>query len=932
MATINGTPASETINGTSDADTINGLGGDDLIDGLAGDDILDGGEGMDMLYGGLGDDQLYAGAGGATLKGEDGNDTLTGSSVRDEIYDGAGDDVVKAGAGNDLINSNAYFDRFQNWIHSSGSDILDGEDGNDTIYVGRDASAGPSSDSVTLRGGAGNDLLQVASSGDTFSYFMEGGAGSDDLHLTSLSGDSSFTVDAGDDADTVRLHEFLSSASITLGGGSDTLIFHVRSYYKFYEGASIEVTDFQTGAGGDRVEMRELLIHALPTWDQRFNPFGGGFLRLVQSGADTLLQIDRDGRASGKAFETLITFRNTDATSFSENLGTYPADVSIHGTPGNDNIVGTGAAEDIYGYAGDDVIDGRAGADLLAGGPGNDIYILETAGDRAVEYADEGIDEVRTSVLSTYYLPANVERLTGTASAGQSFGGNELNNIIRGGPGNDTISGAAGDDWLIGGAGADLLTGEQGSDVYVVDGGDTVQETPQSNASGWDTVLATESYTLTWDARVEVLGTLDPLATTPINLTGNTNFQNLIYGNEGNNILIGGKLGEHGPEDHLNGGGGDDIYFVKPADLVFEQAGKGHDTVIVFSSTGYGTFALYPGSHVEVFGTINASGTEPYHLAGNAFQNLIYGNEGNNVLTSGGGGDHLNGGGGHDIYFVTAGDLVFEQAGKGHDTVNSNSHYTLYPGSHVEVLGTVDAWATTAINLTGNAFQNLIYGNEGNNVLASGGGGDHLNGGGGHDIYFVTAGDLVFEQADKGHDTVNSNSHYTLYPGSHVEVLGTVDASATTAINLTGNELHNLIYGNDGANVLTGGGGGDHLHGGGGNDILVAGAGADLMVGGAGGDTFQFQNLDSAFDVIHDFTSGADKIDLSQIDANSFLSGEGSFTFIGGNAFSGTAGELRVLVDGTTAHVMGDVNGDRVTDIHITILNAPPLTSSDFIL
>ncbi|HEX8623466.1 MAG TPA: hypothetical protein VF782_00150 [Allosphingosinicella sp.] len=609
-----------------------------------------------------------------------------------------------------------------------------------------------------------------------------------------------------------------------------------------------------------------------------------------------------------------------------------PASETINGTNESDTINGFGGDDIIHGLDGDDVIDGGAGVDTLYGGLGNDVYIMQGANDPVKENAGEGIDEVRTDTES-YILAANVEILTGTRATAQYLNGNELANRIVGlGAGDDVLNGYWGDDWIIGGPGADQLIGDRGNDVFVVDGDDFAVEFNNPvggfGPNGWDTVLATESHTLRAGSYIEVLGTIDPLATTPINLTGN-DLQNLIYGNEGPNILYGGAPNVIG--DHLNGAGGDDIYFVNPNDLVFENAGKGHDTVIVLSGSSVVSYTLYPGSHVETMGTIDAQATHAINLTGNAFQNLIYGNEGRNILTSGGGGDHLNGGGGDDIYFVTAGDLVFEQAGKGHDTVNSNSHYTLYPGSHVEVLGTVDAWATTAINLTGNAFQNLIYGNEGNNVLASGGGGDHLNGGGGDDIYFVTAGDLVFENAGKGYDTVNSNSNYTLYPGSYVEVLGTVDASATTAINLTGNELHNLIYGNEGANVLTAGGGGDHLHGGGGNDILVAGAGADLMVGGAGVDTFQFQNVDPAIDVIHDFTSG-EKIDLSQIDANSFLSGEGSFTFIGGNAFSGKAGELRVLMDGTTAHILGDVNGDGVADLHISVLNAPPLTGNDFIL
>ena len=49
----------------------------------------------------------------------------------------------------------------------------------------------------------------------------------------------------------------------------------------------------------------------------------------------------------------------------------------------------------------------------------------------------------------------------------------------------------------------------------------------------------------------------------------------------------------------------------------------------------------------------------------------------------------------------------------------------------------------------------------------------------------------------------------------------TTNAAGTTAINLTGNELTNIVTGNAGANVLNGGGGNDTLTGNGGNDIFV---------------------------------------------------------------------------------------------------------------
>ena len=54
------------------------------------------------------------------------------------------------------------------------------------------------------------------------------------------------------------------------------------------------------------------------------------------------------------------------------------------------------------------------------------------------------------------------------------------------------------------------------------------------------------------------------------------------------------------------------------------------------------------------------------------------------------------------------------------------------------------------------------------------------------------------------------------------------------AINLTGNEFGQSLYGNAGDNVLNGGGGNDYLVGLVGNDYLRGGDGADAMRGGLG--------------------------------------------------------------------------------------------------
>ena len=85
------------------------------------------------------------------------------------------------------------------------------------------------------------------------------------------------------------------------------------------------------------------------------------------------------------------------------------------------------------------------------------------------------------------------------------------------------------------------------------------------------------------------------------------------------------------------------------------------------------------------------------------------------------------------------------------------------------------------------------------------GGEDSMTGLGGDDIYYVdSVGDVVTENIDEGWDIVKASVTYTL--SENIEIL---ELQGTDAINGTGNELSNDIYGNDGDNILDGGLGND---------------------------------------------------------------------------------------------------------------------------
>ncbi len=137
---------------------------------------------------------------------------------------------------------------------------------------------------------------------------------------------------------------------------------------------------------------------------------------------------------------------------------------------------------------------------------------------------------------------------------------------------------------------------------------------------------------------------------------------------------------------------------------------------------------------------------------------------------------------------------------------------------------------------------------------------------------------------------------------------------------------------------LNGAAGADILFGNGGADTITGGAGSDIVTGGAGADMFVFAGLADfgpagAEDRITDFSSlQADKIRLEGIDANTLVSGDQAFQFLGTGAFTGVAGQLHYAQVGSDLMVSGDINGDKAADFQFLVLGVSSLQASDFIL
>ncbi|MEI9905619.1 MAG: calcium-binding protein, partial [Asticcacaulis sp.] len=292
----------------------------------------------------------------------------------------------------------------------------------------------------------------------------------------------------------------------------------------------------------------------------------------------------------------------------------------------------------------------------MLGGAGDDTYVIDDAGDRAVETHNGTTDDGGTDLVQSYisfHLGTFIENLTLIGGAMVNATGNGLDNMLTGNTNNNVLNGDLGADTMIGGT---------GNDTYFVDtAGDVVIE--NANEGTKDKVVSSIAYTLTDNVEnLTVTGTGD------FTVTGN-GLNNILVANSGNNLVDG-----QGGGDHMFGGAGNDTYIVdNDNDRVSEQlTGSADDGGVdtVMASVTYHIFSFV--ENLTLTGTGNINGT------GNPFNNVIIGNSGNNVLNGQIGADTLSGGLGDDGYIVdNAGDIVSENASEGTDKVLAGVSYTL---------------------------------------------------------------------------------------------------------------------------------------------------------------------------------------------------------------------------------------------------------------
>ena len=825
-------------------------------------------------------EQLSGDAGRNAIYGLGGNDVLLGYEEADTLYGGSGDDRLEGG---------------------EGDDRLDGGTGADTMI-----------------GGGGNDTYLVDDSGDQIvedppypgSFYPEYHY---DEVLTALAAYTkpenverlTGTSNSGQTLTGTAGYDYIR------GGGGNDLIYLLEGTNSAFG-----------GAGDDRIE-------------------GGGGVDNLSGGAgsDTLL-----GFAGNDYFDTGYA----TATGESDRAEGGDGDDWIRGNRGNDTLLG--------GAGNDRIEDSEGGADLIDGGDGDDTLMVSTWGNppanrTLIGGAGNDLAQVSAAVGETYSvdLGEGDDRIYFFTSFAGSV------NVTLG-AGRDSIefsdyspsfqpdssvvvadfaTGAGGDNLLLKNFFAAWLTNWDKTTnpfvtghVRLVQSGSSTLVQIDRNGGGDD--FATRivfSNTVAAELRPE---NLDMLA--PTGVVG-TAAGDSIRGSAGNDRLDSGDgndllyLWMGGGDDTVLGGDGmDNIFFggtLNAADLV--DGGSGIDTLVLQGP--YGALVLTANivgiENISILGGSNTAFGEPgtnrydYVLTTNnanfaaGVQARINGAallEGEDftfdgsaetdakfVVYGGKGKDTLTGGLGNDIFFYA------EERFASGDTVNGGPGYD---GMFLRGNYTIDF---NAPGYTG------LFTNIENLTLTSATDERYARGGGTEFDYNLTLSNAIVK------------------PGETLTVSGALLMASETMVLDASQE-------SDGFLRLFGGKADDTLKGGGQADLLLGNLGADMLTGNGGADTFRFDSTadsnSGSMDQILDFTPGTDKIDLGRVDANALTAGDQAFSWIGSNAFSGTAGQLRAAQSGGSWFLEGDTNGDGVADlvIAVTLQGSTPLAAGDFLL
>ncbi|MFK7862426.1 MAG: hypothetical protein AB8B64_26695, partial [Granulosicoccus sp.] len=769
----------------------------------SGDDQIFGSVGVDFVQGGDGNDTIDGGAGDDTLNGEEGDDRFIHSAGLDRLIGGAGSDTADYGSVDtsmnadlssevngftniiiDVSDSSSEFDEvstIENIITGSGDDTLigDAEENHLRGSGGRD----------TLTGGGGHDILDGGNDADIADY-----SSSASPIVTNLEAEFDNVFIDESNIDT------LVNIEKVVGSDFDDVL-----------GGSAGDDSFEGGEGDDRLiggEGSDILD-------------GGEGDRDIADYSNVAegVSVDLGGAVDSQGYIVATHGNNADQLINIEDLAGSPHDDNLRGSD-TDQIISGGEGDDkIDGAAGNDLLDGGAGTDNVAGGSGDDIFVYSDGGDTL-----DGGEDLDTLDLSLTPIITQVDaRLDGNndsainVTGGESFTVRNIENVV-GTPGNDRFQGDDKDNVLDGRDGDDILIGAAGNDSLIGgDGRDSADYSVAEIAVNID-LSAGEVTSDGFGGRDAISGIED--------LTG-SDYDDYLAGDEQDNVLTGGLgndvlVGQAG-DDLLVGGEGQDA-----ASYEFSRS-----AVRIDLASDEPTRDGEGGS--DSFDSIESAIGSAFNdvLSGDERDNVLSGLAGDDILDGREGEDSLFGGAGNDTLLPSPGSDSFD-GGVGNDLLDystfsdalsirvtlSGNNYApvLVDGSDNDQVRNIETIVGTEGDdeIGGGFLNNTLMGEAGNDVIRGGTGSDNLDGGEGDD-------QLRFDDLSADGVTLSLVTNTAAY-----SVDGSTDTFTGFESYATTNQ-NDVIFTSERSDLVDALGADDHFHSSDGSDILFGGFGQDVV-------------------------------------------------------------------------------------------------------
>ncbi len=506
--------------------------------------------------------------------------------------------------------ADSYATTYNSKLSVAGPGVL----GNDSDLDGDPMTAllvsGPSKGSLSLNpDGSFSYIANKGSIGtDSFTYKVRSfGADSAPTAVTLTIGASPTPTSGDDYLVGTAVGETISALggndTVDGAGGSDTLVGSTGNDLFIVDGTDVVVEVAAATGGTDTVRSSTASIDLREKLADGVTLRYGGVENITLSGAATL-EARGDAKANVLNGETNSAANHlyglTGNDTYIVGAGDVVHEAAIDGGGGIDTVASStinvdlniyalvenayvtgGSNLKVIGNANSNALYGdlSTGLNELIGGGGADFYTVGV-GDWITEAAGlaGGIDTVRTRSALDLDLTAtigtggplrfaNVENLQAFGASSASLYGDGNNNALDG----EAASGA------------NHLYGRGGQDFYIVGAGDAVHETA---ADGTDTVQSSSidiNLGLVAFDNVEIA---QLAGTNALNLTAALSRSATLNGNDANNVLTGGSLGDRlygaGGQDDLIGGAGTDRFIFKAT--TDSASASGIDRILDFAT------------------------------------------------------------------------------------------------------------------------------------------------------------------------------------------------------------------------------------------------------------------------------------------------------------------------------------------------------------